>query len=197
VKKPVFVISVIALLALAGAGAVLATMRGRFGGRAETESAAVAVRTEAGVSAAPDRSSAVTPVEEGQDAVSRLGTATAEQGDEQGADPDGSSDEPREWEGVLGRARRALGRGHLDRAYAIADGLPPDSVLRKTPEFREIRYRYAQALLREAQRALAEGDLGRASNEAGLVLALEGITSKQRQDAKRLMRSVRGRQPGR
>lgn len=196
VKKPVFVISVIALLALAGAGAVLTTMRGRFGGRAETKSAAVAVRTEAGVSAAPDRSSAVTPVEEGQDAVSRPGTATAEQDDEQGADPDGSSDEPREWEGVLGRARRALGRGHLDRAYAIADGLPPDSVLRKTPEFREIRYRYAQALLREAQRALAEGDLGRASNEAGLVLALEGITSKQRQDAKRLMRSVRGRRPG-
>ncbi|MGB8221768.1 MAG: FHA domain-containing protein [Polyangiales bacterium] len=196
VKKPVFVISVIALLAVAGAGAVLATMRGRFDGRAETESAAVAVRTETGASAASDRSSALAPIEEGQHAGSRPGTATAEQEDDQGADPDGSSDEPREWEGVLARARRALGRGHLDRAYAIADGLPPDSVLRKTPEFGEIRYRYAQAHLNEAQRALAEGDLGRATNEAGLVLALEGITSKQRQDAKRLMRSVGGRRPG-
>ena len=54
-------------------------------------------------------------------------------------------EEPQEWERELGRARRALARGRFDRAYAIAEELPPDSVLRQTPEFGEIRYRYVQS----------------------------------------------------
>ncbi|MBW2376402.1 MAG: hypothetical protein JRF55_10510 [Deltaproteobacteria bacterium] len=98
--------------------------------------------------------------------------------------------EPREWEGELVRARNAMAEGRLDRAYSIADELPADSVLRKTPEFGEIRYRYAQAHIQEGERALAEGDREIARGEAMLVLALKGTTSKQRQDARRLMRSA-------
>ncbi len=68
-------------------------------------------------------------------------------------------------------------------------------MLRKTPEFGEIRYRYAQDRINEGERALEEGDFERARDEAQLVLELKGITSKQRQDARRLMRSARGSQP--
>jgi hypothetical protein len=95
----------------------------------------------------------------------------------------------------LARAGRALAKGRLDRAYSIANELPADSVLRKTPEFGEIRYRYAQAHINEAERALGEGDRELARGEAKLVLELKGITSKQRQDARRLMRSARDPQP--
>jgi hypothetical protein len=104
-------------------------------------------------------------------------------------------DEPQEWEEQLVRARRALARDRFDRAYSIANELPADSVLRKTPEFGEIRYRYAQAHITEGERALDEGDLEQARSEAKLVLQLKGITSKQRQDAKRLMRSARAPRP--
>ena len=51
------------------------------------------------------------------------------------------------------------------------------------------------ALVAESERALEEGDRDRARGEARLVLELKGITSKQRQDARRLMRSAREPQP--
>ncbi len=159
-RKPLFAISLIGLLVLAGAGAVFATMRD--GSRTQGASESVVVEQK----------------------VSR------------GGDSDGRPiDEPREWEGQLARARRALATGHLDRAYAIAEELPRDSVLRKTPEFGEIRYRYARAHISEGERALEEGDLERARDEAELVLGLKGITSKQRQDARRLMRGAGDLQP--
>jgi hypothetical protein len=102
-----------------------------------------------------------------------------------------SSDAPREWEHQLARSGRALAKGELDRAYELASELPADSVLRKTPEFGEIRYRYAEAHLLEARRALDRGDSDRAQREATLVMELPGITSKQRQEARRLARRAR------
>jgi hypothetical protein len=78
--------------------------------------------------------------------------------------------------------------GRHDEAYVIANQLPEDSVLRQTPEFAEIRYRYAQSHFNEGERALEEGDLEQARAEANLVLGLEGITPKQRRDSKRLLR---------
>ena len=170
-RKPLFVVSLIGLLAVAGAGAVLATVRG-FPGTLEGDQA----------SSVPMRG-AVT-VERAQPSEPRPARGAEE-----------PIDEPQEWEGQLARARRALARGRFDRAYSIADELPADSILRNTPEFGEIRYRYAQAHITEGQRALAEGNLAQARDEAELVLGLEGITSKQRQDAKRLMRSARETQP--
>jgi hypothetical protein len=105
-----------------------------------------------------------------------------------------ASDEPQEWERELVRARRALTRGRFDRAYAIANDLPDDSVLRKTPEFGEIRYRYVQSHIQAAERALDEGEPDRAASEAGLALEVTGITSRQRQEARRLLRKAKSRQ---
>ena len=109
-------------------------------------------------------------------------------------EPD-SSDEPQEWEGLLTRAQSKLARGHIDAAYEIADELPTDSVLRGTPEFGEIRYRYAQAHISAGNKARRDGDAKLAKTEAKLVLALKGITSKQRRDAKRLLSQARQQPP--
>jgi pSer/pThr/pTyr-binding forkhead associated (FHA) protein len=173
-RKPIFVIAVVGVLIAAGAGAVLATMRGAPGALAGSEAKApVAVPAQVQANREP-----------------------TEQEASHGGDSDSAPiEEPREWEGQLARARKALAKGRLDRAYSIADELPADSVLRKTPEFGEIRYRYAQDRINEGERALEEGDFERARDEAQLVLELKGITSKQRQDARRLMRSARGPQP--
>ena len=92
------------------------------------------------------------------------------------------------------RARRALARGRFDRAYSIASDLPSDSVLRRTPEFAEIRYRYVQSHIQEGELAFEEGDFARAADEATLVLGVNGITSKQRQEARRLLRRAKNRQ---
>jgi pSer/pThr/pTyr-binding forkhead associated (FHA) protein len=173
-RKPIFVIAVVGVLIAVGAGAVLATMRGAQGALAGSEAKApVAVPAQV-----------------------RANREPTEQEASHGGDSDSAPiEEPREWEGQLARARKALAKGRLDRAYSIADELPADSVLRKTPEFGEIRYRYAQDRINEGERALEEGDFERARDEAQLVLELKGITSKQRQDARRLMRSARGPQP--
>jgi pSer/pThr/pTyr-binding forkhead associated (FHA) protein len=176
-RKPLFVISVLGLLVVAGAGAVLATTRDVQQPQRGGDSTGVAV------AAAPEASSL--PARGIPEAI---GPTPSESLAARGAEE--PINEPQEWEEQLARARRALAKGRFDRAYSIADELPADSVLRKTPEFGEIVYRYAQAHITEGQRALAEGDPDRAHSEAGLVLGLEGITSKQRQDAKRLMRSA-------
>jgi len=180
-QRPLIALAVIGLLIIAGSGAVLATIRVEPDRSAKTPVAQVALVPVDGRSR-PEPS----PVR-----------VVAEQDAARGEDSEGPpNDEPREWEELLTRARHALTKGRFDRAYSIADELPPDSVLRKTPEFAEIRYRYAQAHLAEGERALQGGDLRRARSEASLVLDLDGITSKQRQDARRLMkRSARQPRP--
>jgi len=180
-RKPLFVLSVLALLVVAGAGAVLATMRGK----SAEPIPSVALPVEAAM-----------PVEAALPVEPRADEGLTEQEASRGVDSDSQPiEEPREWEGQLARAGKALAKGRLDRAYSIANELPADSVLRKTPEFGEIRYRYAQAHINEAERALGEGDRELARGEAKLVLELKGITSKQRQDARRLVRSARDPQP--
>ena len=88
-------------------------------------------------------------------------------------------------------AREAQASGEIDEAYAIANALPADSILRETPEFGEIRYRYAQSHISDGERALEAGDFEQVRRKAKLVLALDEITSKQRADAKRLARRAR------
>jgi pSer/pThr/pTyr-binding forkhead associated (FHA) protein len=178
-RKPLFVMLVLGLLVVAGAGAVLTTMRDASG----TKTGGHVPVAAAEASSSPTRGAA--------QAVKRVPPfePRAARGTEE------PIDEPQEWEEQLARARRVLAKGRVDRAYSIADGLPADSVLRETAEFGEIRYRYAQTHIDEGQRALAEGNIERARSEARLVLELEGVTSKQRQDAKRLMRNAQEAQP--
>ncbi len=172
-RKAGIAISVIGLLLLAGAGAVLTTMR------KEPERIAPAERPPVVVAALSPEVEAMP-----EEAVSAAG------------DWDGQAiDEPQEWEGRLAQAREALAGGEIDEAYAIANDLPADSVLRETPEFGEIRYRYAQSHISDGERALEARDLDRVHREAKLVLELDEITSKQRSDAKRLMRRVRAAKP--
>jgi pSer/pThr/pTyr-binding forkhead associated (FHA) protein len=171
-RKPVFVLSVIGLLVVAGAGAVLATMRG-------------APRSKAVAAIAPQ--------------AERMATE-AQIVDEPGAPSDAdlqSIDQPREWEALLAQAHLVLIEGGIDRAYAIADDLPAHSVLRQTPEFSEIRDRYVQAHIGQGERALVEGDPARAQSEAEVVLAIRGINSKQRQEARSLLRRAQASQVGR
>jgi pSer/pThr/pTyr-binding forkhead associated (FHA) protein len=194
-RKPLFVMLVIGLLLVAGAGAVLVTMRAAPGAPAGNESAARSIE-EPSTASSETISSVSQPAEEAPLDELPEDTAVTEQEVSRDGDADGPPiEEPREWEGQLARAHKALAKGRLDRAYSIANELPVDSVLRRTPEFGEIRYRYAQAHINESERALEEGDRDRARGEARLVLELKGITSKQRQDARRLMRSAREPQP--
>ena len=194
-RKPLFVISVIGLLVAAAAGAVLATMRGAPGALSGDESTAAGVTDPQPAGVEPAHLAAW-PIEEALPSEPQTGDELTEQEDSRGGDSDSRPiDEPQEWEGQLARARKALAQGHHDRAYSIANELPADSVLRETPEFDEIRYRYAQAHVNEGERALEEGDRELARGEARLVLKLHGITSKQRQDARRLMRSARAPEP--
>jgi pSer/pThr/pTyr-binding forkhead associated (FHA) protein len=190
-RKPLFAIAVVALLLIAVGGAVLATMRGASETLSESEN--VEERSAGGstVAAKPvllagpsvaDRQPVERPVDDG----------LTEQEDSGGEFSAGRPiEEPREWEELLERARKALAKGRFDRAYSIANELPPDSVLRRTPEFGEIRYRYAQAHINEAERAFEERELELVRDEARLVLELRGITSKQRQDARRWLRAAR------
>lgn len=177
-RKSVVALSIIALLLLLGAGAVLSTLR------------------SAGPTAAE-----VVPKEAAPTVAVRgpAGPASKEDEEEQGEAPDEITaiEEPQEWERELVRARRALARERFDRAYAIAQELPEDSVLRKTPEFGEIRYRYVQSHINDGERALEEGDFDRALREAALVLEVEGITPKQRQEARRLTRQANAAQGSR
>ncbi len=184
-RKPLFVMSVIGVLVVVAGGAVLATMRGTPGMQSNGPNAVVAVP------------SGEPPVVQTAPSVEPRAVQTVLEPETTGAGDSDSQpiDEPQEWEEQLARARRALARGRFDRAYSIADELPADSVLRATPEFGEIRYRYAQAHITEGERALEEEDLERARSEAKLVLGLQGITSKQRQDARRLLRSARDARP--
>jgi pSer/pThr/pTyr-binding forkhead associated (FHA) protein len=180
-RRPLIAVLVIGLLAAVGAGAVLATLRSSRG----LPSASLGTPGAAAARATPS-----VAAEEASD--TKIPTSGEPSSDVGG---DGASvDEPQEWERELVRARRALMRERFDRAYAIADELPADSVLRETPEFGEIRYRYVQSHIHEAERALQEGDIDAALREAALVLEVQGITPKQRQEARRLDRRAKAAQ---
>jgi pSer/pThr/pTyr-binding forkhead associated (FHA) protein len=174
-RKPVVAVSIIGLLLLAGAGAVLTTLR------SSDPTATVAAPMPTAPAAAvpgPADPAAIADADE-------RGNAPSERA---------SAEEPQEWERELVRARRALARERFDRAYAIAQELPEDSVLRETPEFGEIRYRYVQSHINDGERALEERDFERALREAAVVLEVQGITPKQRQEARRLTRQAKAGQ---
>jgi pSer/pThr/pTyr-binding forkhead associated (FHA) protein len=175
-RKPVVALSVIGLLLMAGAGAVLTTLRSRPG------------------SAAPEPPAALIAQPATTEGPANTATTTFTEAPGDGDSESVSVDEPQEWERELVRARRALARGRFDRAYVIAEELPADSVLRETPEFGEIRYRYVQSHINDGERALREGDLERALLEAALVLDIQGITAKQRQEARQLSRQAKAAQ---
>jgi len=190
-RKSIVTISVIGVLLAFGAGALFATMRG------DTEEVAVATTQVPTVTSTPSAGQAAARrrAKAKQNAQSSV-PSSDESSKASAAAPKGeaaenAAEEPQEWEERLTKARKALARGRVDRAYSIANDLPEDSVLRKTPEFGEIRYRYAQAHITEAEQALEKGELERTQSEAKLVIGLAGATPKQRQDAKRLMRSAR------
>lgn len=194
-RKPMFAIAVVGLLIVAVVGAVLTTVRGASEILAGRDSVAVPSADGLAGTAKP------TPLAEPPVANRQLAEAAADEDlteQEDSADDDSMGrpiEEPREWEELLARARKALAKGRFDRAYSIANELPVDSVLRRTPEFGEIRYRYAQAHINQAEQAFEEGDLKSVRGEARLVLDLKGITTKQRQDARRLLRGARDPQP--
>jgi pSer/pThr/pTyr-binding forkhead associated (FHA) protein len=169
--KPVLVAGVLALLLAVGAGAVLVTTR-----------AAPAVDAPASHARAEAATSPAKPPAERRQAARAAGSESS--GDSDSA----LIEEPQEWERELGRARKALAKGRFDRAFSIANELPPDSVLRKTPEFGEIRYRYVQSHINDGERALEDGDPEEAQQEAELALGTAGITPKQRQEARSLAR---------
>jgi hypothetical protein len=176
-QKPIVALSVMGLLVVVGAGAVFVTLR------SSSELAAPA-------ELAHPTDSGDMPNGAGEVSAPPLPTTAPHKADRQ----EPPLAEPQEWERELVRARRALARGRFDRAYAIANDLPADSVLRKTPEFGEIRYRYVQSHIQEGERAFEEGDFGRAKGEATRVLEVNGITPRQRQEARRLLRRAQSRQ---
>jgi pSer/pThr/pTyr-binding forkhead associated (FHA) protein len=194
-RKPLFAVAVVGLLILAVVGAVLTTVRDDSGILADRDSVALPSADGPAGTAKP-MPLAEPPLASRQPAEAAADEELTEQ--EGSADDDSAGrpiEEPREWEELLARARKALSKGRFDRAYSIANELPVDSVLRRTPEFGEIRYRYAQAHINEAEDALEEGDLGSVRGEARLVLDLKGITTKQRQDARRMLRAARDPEP--
>ena len=179
-RKPLFALWVVGLLVAVGAGAILVTLRSGPGHRA--------------FEVLPFLNGSQSPSSE---AIAAPPTPAPEPRVRQGevADNEASPiEEPQEWERELVRARRALARGRFDRAYAIADDLPADSVLRDTPEFGEIRYRYVQSHIQEGQSAFADDNFGRAVAEAKVALDVPGITAKQRQEARKLLRRASSRQ---
>lgn len=175
-RKPIVALGVVGLLLAVGAGAVFVTLHGTPTLDSADAAPTSHLGTPTGRAAASGRVSAGMAPQHGA------------QAERTAAEP---PDAPREWEHQLARAGRALAKGELDRAYELASELPADSVLRETPEFGEIRYRYAEAHLLEARRALDRGDSDRAHREATLVMELPGITTKQRQEARRVARRAR------
>lgn len=177
-KKPLFVLGVVALLVAVGAGAVFGTLR------SDSELGKLLFVDSEGDK--PTTATSSPPVLAPDVSAPKAASAAVEEV--------ASADEPQEWERELVRARRALARGRFDRAYGIANDLPQDSVLRDTPEFGEIRYRYVQSHIQDGEAAFEDADFDRAIAEAELALGVSGITTKQRQEARRLLRRARSRQ---
>ena len=190
-SKPAIALIILALLLGAVAGALFITMRGAaFDPR---DAAVPALERAAPTPASPTSSPAsVEPASVASEPSSPPAPPIADEAPpEQAQDAVHEAEEPQEWERQLTRARRALAKGRISRAYAIADELPADSVLRQTSEFAEIRYRYAQSHIFDGQTALRNGDAEGALAEARLVLEVSGLTAKQRRDARRLMSRAR------
>ncbi|MDH3622239.1 MAG: FHA domain-containing protein [Myxococcales bacterium] len=181
--KPFFVVGLLGLLALAGVGAILVTMP-------ETHPEFAVPVPVAPIAEIERQEPTPEPPAElaAQEATSTTDTPVSEVAAPDELEP---IDEPQEWEELLARAQSRLARGQIDAAYQIASELPTDSVLRDTPEFGEIRYRYAQAHISAGDEALSDGDAELAKQEARRVLGLKGITAKQRRDAKRLLSQAR------
>ncbi len=190
-QKPLFIAVVLGLLIVVGAGAIFVTLQGVPGEKRSGVSPVVAPAPTSAAVPTTAPTAEPTPTAETDPSPGRARSKPEQESTPAATVDDPSIEEPQEWEGQLSRARRAMARGRLDRAYSIANELPADSILRETPEFGEIRYRYAQAHIQEGELALEDGDFERARRAAKLVLELDGITSKQRQDARRLMRKAR------
>ncbi len=185
-RKPVFVALVLALLLLATAGAVAVTLRSSppLGMRPPTTSGAPLE--------SPVSSPVVTPAPQVEQPASVEPFEATEP--EEAPEPAIGSpvvQAPREWEDQLSRASLALAEGRVDEAYALASELPAESVLRDTPEFREILHRYAKAHLREGKRAISDGRSTQAEREARLVLGLQGVSEAEKEQAARLLRRAR------
>ena len=185
-RKPLFALALITLLVSVGAAVVVVTMR---------DSPIAQTLPEPIPTSTPTAPAPVEPEEPEPVQVPAATSIAAE------APPppkpqellvEAPTDEkPPQWESRLSRAQARLARGKIDEAYRIAKGLPRDSALRRSPEFGEIRYRYAQSHISAGEKALNANQLGLARKEAKLVLGLEGITPKQRRDAKRLLNQAR------
>jgi pSer/pThr/pTyr-binding forkhead associated (FHA) protein len=178
-RKSLLALGIVGSLLAVGAGAVLVTLSSPRGAVFPGVGADSPVDARSSDESALDAAASQAPLREPS------GVAAAESS---------AAEEPQEWERELARARRALTLERFDRAYAIAQELPADSVLRQTPEFEEIRYRYVQSHINDAQHAYEARDFERAAEQAALVLGVEGITPKQRREARALMRRAESAQ---
>ena len=138
-SRPAIALLILTLLFGAVAGALFITLRGEaFDQRGKAPTAQSRKEpeplspkwspapTERAIAASGPEAAGDEPVSEKASAQGALGASS-------------DAEEPQEWERQLTRAGRALSKGRISRAYAIADELPADSVLRQTSEFAEIR----------------------------------------------------------
>ncbi|MGB5812962.1 MAG: FHA domain-containing protein [Polyangiales bacterium] len=176
-RKPLFALAVIVALVATGAGAVFVTMQSQEPPDASLPPAvAKAGQTRANV--AVESPAAPEPLPSTEETVAE-------------ESPSANVEPPQEWEGLLAESQAKLAKGRIDDAYRTADRLPADSVLRRSPEFGEIRYRYVQSKIERAQQLLEEEDAAAAKRLARQVLGIAGITSKQRRDAKEVVAQAR------
>ncbi|MEM8609460.1 MAG: FHA domain-containing protein [Myxococcota bacterium] len=183
-KKPLFALGVIGLLVLAGAGAVVVTMPSENGSRSETPPASP-------VAAPPSEPTTIVTVAGTTEAADDAAPSAEIPLDPPPTRPKEAKEAPQEWEELLAQAQAQLARGRVDAAYRIANQLPGDSVLRRTLEYGEIRYRYVQAHIDAGEDALAAGAFDDARREARLVLGIPRITNKQRRDARRILTNAK------
>lgn len=184
-RKPLFALGVVGILGLAAAGAVMVTMKKVDSTADPAAPAGVVANSAPTAPPEPTASIAVTS------AVESEAPPASDPSDLQATRDQPEAEPPAEWENVLVRAQAQLARGRVDAAYRIANELPDDSVLRRTLEYGEIRYRYAQAHIDRGEDALAAGKLDHAKREARLVLGIPRITTKQRRDARRIVANTR------
>ncbi|MEM7437013.1 MAG: FHA domain-containing protein [Myxococcota bacterium] len=184
-KKPLFALAVLGLLALFGGLTVMATIQDPAD-TTDDQPTALASSTGA-IGSAPTDPAAASAIAAPSEPTEM---AMPDEADALRAEDD-QGDAPQEWEDHLARARRQLARGKVDEAYRVANELPEDSVLRRTPEFGEIRYRYVQSHVDAAEEAMEAGQPNLARREAKLALAIPGMTSKQKRDARRIVSATR------
>ncbi|MEM7139295.1 MAG: FHA domain-containing protein [Myxococcota bacterium] len=184
-KKPLFALAVLGLLALFGGLAVMSTIQAPSD-TTDDQPTALASSTGAMGSETSDQAAASVLVPPSEPSARGMPGDT-----DMPVAEDEEGDAPQEWEDQLVRARRRLARGQVDEAYRIANELPDDSVLRRTPEFGEIRYRYVQSHVDAAEEAIEADQPDRARREARLALTTPGITPKQKRDARRIVAAAR------